>query len=61
MILMLLLFFMLLLRYLEYLEQAFALQSLGYGPGCIHSHSVPLQAKRSQTLVLLHLTDQLLH
>lgn len=45
----------------EYLEQVFALQSLGDGLGCLHSHGVPLQAQRSQALVLLDLTDQPLH
>lgn len=44
-----------------YLELVFALKSLGNGPCCVHSHGVALQAQRSQALVLLDLTDQLLH
>lgn len=45
----------------ENLEQVFALQSLCDSPSCIHTHSVALQAQSSQTLVLLDLTNQLLH
>lgn len=44
-----------------YLELVFTLESLGNGPCCVHSHGVALQAQRSQALVLLDLTDQLLH